>query len=119
MALKLNNVQLIGRITHELESKKINSDRNICNFQLAVDDNWYDSEAKKEVERTQFINCTVYGPRAEQFAKYAGKGKLIFIEGKTTGGSYQDKDGQKRHGQGIEVTDWQFAEPPKAQETAA
>lgn len=110
--LRINKTELIGNITHNLEVKKTDGGRAVCNFQLAVDDSYRDKEGKT-VERTQWINCTIFGPRAEHLATYAKKGTRLFVEGKLTGGSYETEDG-KRHTQGVQVFDWQFAVPKRA-----
>lgn len=113
--LKLNKSQITGRPTHEVELKTLpGSDRKVAEFQVAVDDSYYDSELKKEVERTQFVGVRIYGPRAEALVKNAPRGKLLYFEGKTVTDQWEDKTThEKRSRTLIQVDEWQFAEPPK------
>ena len=113
--LKINDVKFVGRITAEPELKAINDTRNVINATVAVDDSYYDSTNKKEVERTQWVPIKVYGPRADALSKNAPKGKLIYFEGKLVTDQWTDEATQKKHSRMlVEVSEWQFAEPPKA-----
>jgi len=115
--LKINDIKITGRPTHEFEAKTLpNSGRKVVEFQIANDDSYFDTEAKQEVKRTQFVNVRIYGPRAEALVKNAPKGKLFYIEGKLVTDEWADKETQEKRSRTlIEANDWQFAEPKKAE----
>ena len=87
----MNKVILIGRITKDLELKRI-GEKNTANvkFNLAVDN--YENGQKG----ADFIPVTVWGKQAENLCKYCGKGSQIAVNGALKIRSY-DKDGVKKY----------------------
>ena len=113
--LKLNQVIITGRPTHDVELKQLpGHEKKVAEFQVAVDDSYYDVEQKKKIEKTQFISVRIYGPRGEALVKNRPKGKLFFFEGKITNDQWERQTTkEKRSRTWITASDWQFAEPPK------
>ena len=93
MARDLNVVMLVGRIGQDLELKTTSNGSKQVSFSLAVGDD-YTKDGKK-VEKTNWLNCVVYGASAENLAKYCGKGSQVAVKGKLTADQVE-KDGQKR-----------------------
>ena len=85
-----NNVNLVGRLTKEIEIKKTNSGKEVTTFSLAVND--------KKVNDQQvsfFFNIVAWEQCARYFKQYAGKGDLIGVNGRLTTRSYQNTRGDK------------------------
>ncbi|MGM1458819.1 MAG: single-stranded DNA-binding protein [Columbia Basin potato purple top phytoplasma] len=85
----LNKVQLIGRLTHDLEKQYINSNNEQIlkiDFQLAVN--------LKDI--TQFIPCVVFRNQAENMSKYLHKGSKIYLEGILSIQKYKNNEGQTK-----------------------
>ncbi|MGL9687649.1 MAG: single-stranded DNA-binding protein [Candidatus Phytoplasma sp. TWB_XP] len=85
----LNKVQLIGRLTHDLEKQCINSNNEQIpkiDFQLAVNIK----------DKTQFIPCVVFRNQAENMEKYLHKGSKIYLEGILNIQKYIDNEGQTK-----------------------
>ena len=57
-----------------------------------------------------FINCVVFGKRADTIIQYFFKGMKIEIVGRISTGSYVNKDGQKVYTTDIIVENFGFAE---------
>ena len=55
----MNNIQLLGRATSDLELKTTASGKSVCSFTLAVD-------RKYSKDTTDFIPCTIWGRGNEQ-----------------------------------------------------
>ena len=72
----MNNVQLIGRVTKDIEVRKTPSNKSVANFTLAVDDGY------GENKKAQFINCVAWEKSAETIAKYVHKGDMFGVTGK-------------------------------------
>ncbi len=91
----LNNVQLIGRLGKDPETKKTANGRSVCTFTLAVDRRWKDKsgEVKKE---TDWFNIEAWEKLAEICEKYAQKGRLVFIEGHLRTQKYES-NGEMRY----------------------
>ncbi len=82
----MNQVQLIGRLTHDPELKYLPQGMPIVKFRLAVNRN------KDEAD---FINCIAFNKVAENLANYQKKGSRIAIVGKIQTGSYENQQGQR------------------------
>ena len=82
----MNKVFLIGRITKELELRKIKNDSCVCEFTLAVN---------RDKDTADFINCVVWNKQAENLSKYHSKGSLIAIIGEIRTDTYEVKDTKK------------------------
>lgn len=87
----MNNVQLIGRITHELEKKHTQAGGTVLRFAIAIDRG---KDKDGNDKGTDFINCVAFNKNAESIAKHSGKGCRIAVEGRIQTGSYE-KDGRK------------------------
>jgi single-strand DNA-binding protein len=83
---EVNQVQLIGRLTHDPELKYLPQGMPIVKFRLAVNRN------KDEAD---FINCIAFNKVAENLANYQKKGSRIAIVGKIQTGSYENQQGQR------------------------
>lgn len=87
----LNNVLLIGRLTHDPELKNLEDGKKVLDFQLAV------QRAFKNVDgiyETDFINITLWQTQAEMLSRYCQKGALLAVRGRlqTRHVLYDDKD---------------------------
>lgn len=95
----LNQVNLIGRITKDLELKKTQANKSVLNFTLACDD------GKKGDQRiSQFIECQVWESLAEVIAKYSVKGDMIQVSGKLVNNNYES-NGVKHYSYKVLVRD--------------
>ena len=81
----LNNVNLIGRVTKDIELRKTQSNKSVVKFTLAVDDG-KDGQANS---RTQFIDCQAWEGLAETIQKYVLKGDMVNINGKLINHNYE------------------------------
>ena len=86
----MNDVKLIGRIGKDLELKTTNTGKAVCNFSLGVSR----GKSKGNDMGTDWIQCVAWEKTAEFLVKYAGKGKLIAVDGSIRTSSYE-KDGKK------------------------
>ncbi|QKX95226.1 single-stranded DNA-binding protein [Candidatus Phytoplasma asteris] len=85
----LNKVQLIGRISHDLEKQYINSNNEQIpkiDFQLAVN----------LKNKTQFIPCVVFRTQTENMNKFLHKGSKIYVEGALAIQKYTTNDGENK-----------------------
>ncbi len=85
----MNSINLVGRITKDLELKFTQSNKPVCEFSLAVN--------RVGQEQTDFITCQVWNGQAENLSKYQGKGSLIGVLGSLRVDKFKDKDGNDRY----------------------
>lgn len=100
----MNKVELIGRITRDLEVRTGGS-TSILNFNVAVQRKFKDKDGKYTAD---FINCVAFGKQAEFIAKYFKKGSQIAIVGRINTGSYTNKDGKTVYTTDVAVEEADF-----------
>lgn len=92
----MNNVNLIGRPTKDIELKYASSGKGFCNFNLAV-------PREQNRDECDFISCVAFGKLAEVLNKYVTKGKQIAVFGSIRTSSYKDKDGNTKYSTDVVV----------------
>jgi len=92
MAGSFNKVILMGNLTRDVEVRSLPSGMTVAQFGLAVNERYKDRDGNW-VDRANFIDCEMFGNRAEAFAKYMSKGSPAFIEGKLRLDQWEDKNG--------------------------
>lgn len=94
----MNCVNLIGRLTKDVDLRTTKSGTSVAGFILAVDKG-LSKQKREEADQTgrptaDFISCQAWGMTADLLSRYCGKGSKIALEGRIQTGSYQDKDGK-------------------------
>ena len=77
----VNKAILIGRLGADPELRTTTSGRPVASLRLATNEVWTDRDGKKQ-ERTEWHRIVVWGPQAEQCAKYLTRGSLVYVEGR-------------------------------------
>jgi single-strand DNA-binding protein len=103
----LNRWQGIGRLGRDPESKSTQSGQTVINFSMACQDDYKDKSGEK-IERTEWVRVVMWGQGAENFAKYAGKGSKVYIEGKLTTRKWQDKEGRDQYTTEVNASGFEF-----------
>lgn len=94
--MDLNKVQLIGRITQDLELKQTPNWQNVCSFSIVTNRNWTDQAWMKQ-EQAEFHNVVLWWKQAEIAAQYLWKWKKIYIEWRLQTRSWEAQDWTKRY----------------------
>ena len=94
----LNRIILVGRLVKDPELRKTNSDISVCNFTLAVDNTMKEADGTRG---TLFIDCRVFGDKADNLCKFAHKGSKVAVDGGLNQRNFERQDGSK--GKVIEV----------------
>lgn len=95
----MNSINLVGRVTKDLELRKTTSNKSVCEFTLAVN---------RLGEGTDFITCSVWNAQAENLVKYQGKGSLIGVLGSLRTENFKDKEGNTRYKTYVLVNNIEF-----------
>ena len=109
MAGNVNKVFLMGNLTRDIELRQLPSGANVGSFGLAVNERFKDRNDQWQ-ERANFIDCEIFGRRAEVMSQYLQKGKPVFIEGKLRLDQWQDQQGNNRSKLKVVVDDFQFVD---------
>jgi single-strand DNA-binding protein len=104
-----NKVILMGNLTRDPQLTYTPSNMPICKFGLAVNRRFKDSQSGEWKEEPTFVDITIFGARAEPFARYHTKGKPAFIEGTLRLDTWEDKNGGGKRSKLYVVADtWEF-----------
>ena len=95
------NITAHGNLGKDPELKEFN-DRQVANFSIA---------ARTGKDETTWINCQVWGKRADTVMEYMHKGDKITVCGQGKLQEYDRKDGGKGYSLQLNVSD--FTLPPK------
>ena len=112
-----NSVSLLGRITKELELKKVGEDNCVVNFNLAIN-----RVTKKDADHPEadFIPIVAWGKTAENITKFFSKGDRIGVSGRLQSRVYEDKDsGKNRTVIEMVADEFEFIEKKDGQTTSA
>lgn len=90
----INNVSLTGRLTRPPELRVTAGGTQILAFGLAFNTSVRNRQTGEWDERGNFIDCTMFGKRAEALSRYLTKGQKVAIAGKLRYSTW-DKDGQR------------------------
>jgi single-strand DNA-binding protein len=97
MARSVNKVTLLGNVGKDPEIRSTAGGNMVANFTLATSDNQKDAQGAWQ-ERTEWHNLVAFKRTAEIVRDYVKKGSKLYIEGKITNRSWDDKEsGQKRY----------------------
>jgi len=104
-----NKVILMGNLTRDPEVRMTANNMAICKFGIAVNRRFKDGATGEWKEEPTFVDVTIFGARAEPFAKYHSKGKACFIEGELRLDTWEDKNGGgKRSKLYVVANQWEF-----------
>lgn len=90
----INNVSLTGRLTRDPELRVTAGGTQLLSFTLAFNTSVRNRQTGEWDERGNFIDCTMFGKRAEALLNFLAKGQKVAIAGKLRYATW-DKDGQR------------------------
>ena len=88
----MNTVQLIGRLTKEVELRFTSNGTAVGSFTIAVNRNFTNQQGEREAD---FINCVIWKKAAENLSNFTRKGSLIGVEGRLQVRTYENQQGQR------------------------
>tara|TARA_B100001245_G_C22783799_1_gene378366 strand:- start:94 stop:516 length:423 start_codon:yes stop_codon:yes gene_type:complete len=92
----VNKVILLGNLGKDPEIRRLDSGRVVANFSLATGEVYKNKDGEK-ITNTEWHNIVLWSPLAEIAENYLKKGSQVYIEGKISNRSYEDKDGVKKY----------------------
>jgi len=95
----MNNLSATGGIGKDAELRYTPSGDAICSFSFALSSGFGDKKV------TTWLNCNVWGSRAETLAPMLLKGTTVGIVGELTNRPYKAKDGTEKFSLEVRVSD--------------
>ena len=105
--MSINRVAISGNLTRDAELRTTQSGMSILDFGVAVNDRRKNQQTGEWEDCPNFVDCTVFGTRAEKLQPYLAKGSKVALEGKLRYSSWE-RDGQRRSKLGVIVDDLEF-----------
>lgn len=117
----MNNVNILGRLTRDVDLRMTNSNLAVGRFNVATDRKLSKEKRMEAINNNQptadFINCIAFGRTAEIIEQYFHKGNKIAITGHIQTGSYENQEGQKIYTTDVIVDSFDFIESNSSSNT--
>lgn len=93
--MSINRVSITGNLTRDPELRVTAGGTQVLSFGVAVNDRRRNPQTGEWEDYPNFVDCTMFGTRAEAVSRFLAKGNKVAIEGKLRYSSWE-KDGQRR-----------------------
>ena len=93
--MSINRVVISGNLTRDPELRRTQSGMAILNIGVAVNDRRRNQQTGEWEDYANYIDCVLFGNRAESLSNILTKGMKVAIEGKLRWSQWE-RDGQKR-----------------------
>ena len=115
--MSINRVAISGNLTRDPELRYTQGGTPILSFGVAVNDRHKNQSGEWE-DYPNFVDCTMFGARAEAVSRYLSKGAKVAIDGKLRYSSWE-RDGQKRSKLEVIVDEIEFLSRSGEERTGA
>ena len=105
--MSINRVMISGNLTRDAELRSTQSGMSMLGMGVAVNDRRKNQKTGEWEDYPNFVDCTMFGTRAEKLQPYLAKGSKVALEGKLRYSSWE-RDGQRRSKLGVIVDDLEF-----------
>ena len=106
--MSINRVVISGNLTRDPEVRMTQSGMPVMSLGIAVNDRRKNNQTGEWEDYANFIDCTMFGTRAQNVSQYLSKGQRVMIEGKLRYSQWE-RDGQKRSKIEVIIDDLDFA----------
>lgn len=92
--MSINKVIISGNLTRDAELRQTNTGMSVLKFSVAVNDRIKKNDYWEDYPN--YIDCTLWGSRADTLSQYLVKGLKVAIDGKLRYSSWETQNGDKR-----------------------
>ena len=93
--MSINRVVISGNLTRDPEQRSTASGMTVLGFGVAVNDRRKNQQTGEWEDYPNYIDCTMFGKRADVVSRFLSKGSKVAIEGKLRWSQWE-RDGQRR-----------------------
>ena len=105
--MSYNKVIMVGNLTRDPKLSFLPSQTAVVEIGLAINRKFKKSDGSQG-EEVCFVDCKMFGKRAEVINKYLAKGNPLLIEGRLCRDEWQSQDGSKRSKHYIMIESFEF-----------
>ena len=106
--MSINRVSISGNLTRQPELRSTAGGTQILSFGVAVNDRRRNQQTGEWEDVPNFVDCVVFGARAEPLSRFLSKGAKVAIEGKLRYSTWESKEGGKRSKLEVVVDEVEF-----------
>ncbi len=106
--MSINRVVISGNLTRDGELRSTSGGMSILKLGVAVNDRRKNSQSGEWEDVPNFVDCTIFGARADALGQYLVKGTKVAIEGKLRWSSWETPQGDKRSKLEVVVDEIEF-----------
>ena len=107
--MNINHIIISGNLVANPTLRETNSGTPVAGATIANNEYFNDDRGDRQ-QVTTFVDVTVWGKSAENFASLAKRGQEILIEGQLRRNDWESEDGQKHFKHFLKVESWQFTQ---------
>lgn len=93
--MSINKVMIAGNLTRSPELRSTQGGTSVLTFGVAVNDRRKNPQTGEWEDHPNYVDCALFGKRAETISKFIDKGSKVAIEGSLRYSSWE-RDGQRR-----------------------
>ena len=106
--MSINKVLITGNLTRDPELRETPSGFQVLSFGVAVNDRRKNNQTGEWEDYANFVDCTMFGKRAESVSRFLSKGTKVAVEGKLRWSQWQAQDDSKRSKLEVVVDEIEF-----------
>lgn len=100
----MNQLNIIGGLTRDPESRTTQSGKQVCTFTVGVN-------RRNDREKSDFFRVNAWGELGNNCARYLSKGKRVRVTGSVSLSTYTAQDGTTRANLEVLAQDVEFLSP--------
>ena len=94
--MSINKVMITGNLTRDPELRQTAGGSQVLNFGVAVNDRRKNQQTGEWEDYPNFVDCVVFGNRAEPLSRFLAKGSKVAVDGRLRYSAWEDKEGKRR-----------------------
>lgn len=114
----INKVIISGRLTRDPDIRATAGGTSVLGFGMAVNDRRKNQQTNQWEDYTNYIDCTMFGARADALGHILTKGMLVCVEGRLRWSQWE-REGQKRSKIEVVVDEIEFPSRPQGGQPGA
>lgn len=117
--MSINRVNITGNLTRDPELRATAGGTQMLAFGVAVNDRRRNQQTGEWEDVPNFVDCIVFGSRAEAVSRFITKGSKVAIEGKLRFSAWENKEGQRRSKLEVVVDEIEFLSRSNGQQVTS
>ncbi|MDO5334527.1 MAG: single-stranded DNA-binding protein [Coriobacteriia bacterium] len=105
--MSINKVLITGNLTRDPELRSTAGGTSVLSLGVAVNDRRRNQQTGEWEDHPNFVDCVMFGARAEAVSRFLSKGSKVAIEGKLRWSQWE-RDGQRRSKLEVIVDELEF-----------